>query len=181
MIGFDRRLEYLISNWLSGKDANNDIRMMFKENDILCFGDLVGYNREDVDRNGVSSLTTIPPLDRDDLLYLTRMKNSTRISLTKPQIRMILDIINYYEFMYWNGDRALADNPTQWDTKNFEDWKQKGQPTSFVEHTASFTGSATPSTAPEVILNEGIISKGNNTMGNCIKRGSHFEQSRNSK
>ena len=100
MSGFDSRLEYLVNNWLFGKSVNNGVRKMFKENDILDFGDLVGYNREDVDRNGVSSLTTIPPLDRDDLLDLTRMKNSTRISLTKPQIRMIFDIIDYYKFMY---------------------------------------------------------------------------------
>ena len=36
---FDSRLEYLASIWLSRKSANNDIVMMNKENDILCFGD----------------------------------------------------------------------------------------------------------------------------------------------
>ena len=78
--------------------------MMLKENNILCFGEIVlGY------------------LDRDDLLPLTRMKNSAPISLIKPQFRMIINITTYYNFMYRNGDRAFIDDLTQWDTKNFED------------------------------------------------------------
>ena len=122
---FDSRLEYLVSNRLVGKSSNNDIKMMFKENDILCFGKLVGYDRIDVDRDGRLSLTRISHFGRDDLLGLTRMKNSVSISLTDPQVRRVLDIIDYYNFMYWNGDSAHADNPTQWDTKNFKDWKRK--------------------------------------------------------
>ena len=82
--------------------------MIFTNEYIICYGNVAMY------------------IDRDVLLSLTRMNNLVPISLTKPQIRMILDIIDYYEFMYWNGDRALAYDPTQWDTKNFEDWKRKG-------------------------------------------------------
>jgi len=75
----DSRLKYLISNWLFEKDANNDIRTMFKKNNNLCSKEIaLGY------------------LDRDDLLSLPRMKNSASISLTKSQVRMILDIIDYY-------------------------------------------------------------------------------------
>ena len=133
------RLEYLVSNWLSGKSATNDIEKMVNENDKLCFREIaLGY------------------LDRDDLLSLTHMTNSSPIPLTKPQVKMILDIIDYYNFTYWNGNRAEADSmrihnlspmvfllcfiddPEQWATEDFEEWKRKGQPTSFVEKTASF-------------------------------------------
>ena len=87
------RLEYLVSNWLSGKSATNDIEKMVNENDKLCFREIaLGY------------------LDRDDLLSLTHMTNSSPIPFTKPQVKMILDIIDYYNFTYWNGDRAVADS-----------------------------------------------------------------------
>ena len=33
---FGSRLKYLVSNWLIDKSANNDMRMMFEENDNLC-------------------------------------------------------------------------------------------------------------------------------------------------
>ena len=118
--------------------------MMYMENDIQCLEEItLGY------------------LDKDDLLSLTQMTNSAPIPLTKPQVRMVLDIIDYYKFMYWNGDRVLAnpmnihnlspisflmcfiDCPTQWHTKDFEDWKRKGQPTFFVEHAASFASTTT--------------------------------------
>ena len=87
---------------------------------------------------------------------------------------MILNIINNYSFIYWNGDRALANSiniqhlrplsflwcfiydPKQWDMENFEDWKQIGQPICFVEHTASFAGTATR--APEIIPNKDVSS-----------------------
>ena len=90
---------------------------MFKENVILYFKDVVWY------------------VDRDDLLSLTRMKNSAAISLTKPQVKMILDLIDYYNFMYFYGDRALARDPTQWDRKDFDSyiWKRKGQPSSYED------------------------------------------------
>ena len=88
---FDSRLEYLVSNWLSGKSANNDIAM-FKQNDIPCLGEI-----------------TLRYLDGDDLLSLTQITNSAPIELTNPQVRMVLDIVDYYNFTYWNKDRALAD------------------------------------------------------------------------
>ena len=80
---------------------------MFKENNILYFKDLMWY------------------VDRDDLLSLTCMKNLAPISLTKSLVRMILDVIDYYNFMYFYGDRALARDPTQWDRKDFDSyiWK----------------------------------------------------------
>ena len=90
---------------------------MFKGNYILCCKEVVMY------------------VDRDGLLSLTRMNNSAPILLTKPQVRMILDIIDYYNFMYWNGDRALADDPTQWDMEDSEAWKQNGRPISISTHT----------------------------------------------
>ena len=73
---------------------------MFQENDI-CFEELVVY------------------CDRDNLLSVTRMKNSAHISLIKPQVRMIFDVIGYHNFMYQNGDKAFADDPTLWDIKDF--------------------------------------------------------------
>ena len=106
----DSRLEYLFSNWLFGKSADNDIRLT--ENYILCYEEVAMY------------------VDRNDLLLLTHMNNLVPISLTKPQVKMILAIIDYYNFMYWNRDKALAEYPTQWDTEVFKAWKRNGRPTS---------------------------------------------------
>ena len=94
----DSRLENLVNNWFF---LNNDIRMMFMENDI-SFEELVRH------------------CDRDELLSMTRMKNSMHIPLTKPQVKMIFNIIGYQNFIMWNGDRALADDPTQWNTKDLK-------------------------------------------------------------
>ena len=126
--------------------------MMYKENNIPCFGEItLGY------------------LDRDDLLLLTHMTNSAPILLTKPQVRMVLNIIDYYIFMYCNGDKALLNSmrihnlsqifflmcfindPTQCDTKDFEDLKCKGWPTYFVKHAASFAGTTTTTTTTTTI------------------------------
>ena len=76
--------------------------------------------------------------------------------------------------MYFNEDRSLADDPTQWDTKNFdsyiskqigqpssyEDWRQKRQALSYGVHTTSLAGTPTivvvtvddptTTTAPEI-------------------------------
>ena len=153
--GSDSRLEYAVSNWLVDKSANNDIRMMFEENNNLRSEEIVLLCSKEIH---------FACLDKDDLLSLPR-------TLPTVQVRMILDIIDYYNFNYWNGDRALAssmnirnlspldflwcfiDQPTQWDTKDFKDWKRKGQHNSFVKHTASFAGTAatTTTTAPVVI------------------------------
>ena len=108
-------------NWLFGKSANMFGKsanmfgkgdMIFTHKYIICYGEVAMY------------------VDRDVLLSLTRMNNLVPISLTKPQVHMILAIIDYYNFMYWNRDKALADPPTGWDTEIFEDWKRNGQPTS---------------------------------------------------
>ena len=149
---FDSRLEYLVDKWLSGKSATTDIEKMVKDNDKLCFREIaLGY------------------LYRDDLLSLTHMTRSSPIPFTKPQVKMILD---YYNFTSSNGNTAEADSmrihnlspivflicfiddPEQWATEDFEEWKQKGQPNSFVAKTASFAGTETTTTVPKIGLNE---------------------------
>jgi len=65
---------------------------------------------------------------------------------------------------------CFIDDPTQSDTEDFEDWKRKEQSTCFVEHTASFAGTATTTrTTPEVradivsskevVLNVNVVTK----------------------
>ena len=126
--GSDSRLEYAVSNWLVDKSANNDIRMMFEENNNIRSEEIVLLCSEE---------KHLGCLNKDDLLSLPR-------TLPTPQVRMILDIIDYYHFNYWNGDRALAnsmkirnrsplyflwcfiDSPEQWNTNDFKDWKRKG-------------------------------------------------------
>ena len=125
--------------------------MMFMKNNI-CFEKLVEY------------------CDRDDLLSLTYMKNSAPISLTRPHIRMIFNIIGYFNFMLWNGDRAFVDNPTQWNMKDFEDlklkeqpfsydnWRQIEQASNFVSHSASLSGAATTTViSAKIVLTEKVI------------------------
>ena len=144
----DSRLKYLVDNWLF---LNNDIRTMFMDNKIY-FEELARY------------------CDRDDLLSMTLMKNSAPIPLTKTQVRTIYDIIGYYNFMYWNGDRAYAEVPIQWNTKHFKKWKLKEQPFSynkwrrtrlastFASHSTSFAGT-TPTTALMVISTKSVLTE----------------------
>ena len=116
---------------------------MFKENNILCFEILIGY-------------------DRDDLLSLKRMKDSAPIPLNKLKFEMILDIIHYHNFMYQKGGKAIVYDSTQWGTKDSEAWRGKvlnERNITIASNTAYLDSTTTTTTTTTVIHREIVLNK----------------------
>ena len=49
--------------------------------------------------------------------------NTTSDALNKAKLKLVNDVILYYEFMYQDKEYAKADNPTQWIKQDFKIWK----------------------------------------------------------
>ena len=84
--------------------------------------------------------------EKELLLAMQPKKNLVSTPLNKQKIKLILDTIYYYEFMYKNGDKAIADNPTQCILDEFKAWKLDGYLTSTAIHTASLANTTTTTT-----------------------------------
>ena len=93
MRGIEPKLEYLLNNWFFAKGVNHEIRLMFKEHDIIDSEELVTY-------------------DKQFIVDLGRQKNNVSTPLNKRKIKMILHVILYYKFMCRNKNKAIAKDPT---------------------------------------------------------------------
>ena len=100
--------------------------------------------------------------------------NRDCIPLNKPkEVKLILNVIHYYDFMYRNGDKSIAKDLMKWDYKDFKAWKRNGQPKSNntrtpqqkmqhkryilkrMNQTASTVSTTTiTTTAPEIVSNK---------------------------
>ena len=93
-----------------------------------------------------------------DKEYLQNMQlkkgTDTCDALNKAKVRMVNDVILYYDFLYQDKEYAKDDDPTQWIRQDFKIWKSWGYHNSTAAYTASLTvnttttaGAATVTTA----------------------------------
>lgn len=99
MSGFDSDLDLVVFISLFCQNPSYEIRIIFKENNILEFGHFLNF---------------------PDFENLSYQKNSVITKLKDNMVKMVLEVIHYSKFMYNNKDNAIVDNPTQRDYKKFK-------------------------------------------------------------
>ena len=106
MCVFNVGLECVVTNWLSRETAYNPIRIMLQDNSIKTFSEFTNMDK--------------------NIVKLMRQNNAYKI----------FELLQYIKYINNNGDYDLAEDPTQWDKKDFKDWEITGMP--------EFANSSTP-------------------------------------
>ena len=130
----DPPLAYIIDKWLDATSASNDINLMLIANDIKTY-------------------STFKTLDADDIYTLERITSKgTTVKLRPHHAKRVSNICEYISYLNISLKVALADDPSNWDTGDFNMWKHKGKPKSdapIVPPPTLATGTATvQGTAP---------------------------------
>ena len=99
MCVFDVGLECVVTNWLSGESDNNPIRLTLQNNNIKTFSEFANIDE-------------------------TIVRSMKHRWLTNS----IFTILRYIEYINNNGDHDLAEDPTQWDKKDFGMWEMARNP-----------------------------------------------------
>ena len=63
--------------------------------------------------------------------------NNTGDALNKAKLRMVNNILLYYDFLFQDKEYAKADDPTQWIRQDFKIWKSQEYHKSTADYTAS--------------------------------------------
>ena len=79
-------------------------------------------------------------------MQLTK-NNTTGDAFNKEKLKLLNDVLLYYEFLYEDKEYAKADDPTQWVKQDFKIWKHRGYHISTVAYNASLTTNSTAGTA----------------------------------
>ena len=64
-------------------------------------------------------------------------------ALNGGKLKLVNDVLLYYNVLYQDDEDTLAEDPTQWDVKAFRKWKNRGYPLSTDAYNASKSGSTT--------------------------------------
>ena len=103
---FDPKLEHLMTHYFMALGDQHDIRQALIQNQIIDFETFVGSC---------------------DMEFLRDMQltkgGTTGDALNKAKLKLVNDVILYYEFMYQDKEYAKADNSTQWIKQGFKFWK----------------------------------------------------------
>ena len=97
---------------------------MFDECDLVNFDNFIGY-------------------DKQRFWDIAALKHTITTPINSKKIKMISDVLLYYQFMRKNGDKQMAENFNQWVMGDFKDWRVKGYPTSNTGYTVSLAGNTT--------------------------------------
>ena len=97
--------------------------------------------------NDIKTYSTFKTLDADDIYTLERITSKgTTVKLRPHHAKRVSNICEYISYLNISLKVALADNPTTWDTGDFNMWKHKGKPKSdapIVAPPTLATGTAT--------------------------------------
>ena len=63
--------------------------------------------------------------------------NSSGDALNKAKLKLVNDVLLYYNFLYADQEYAKADNPVQWIKQDFKIWKIWGYHVSTAAYNAS--------------------------------------------
>ena len=108
----------------------------------------------------------------ESLKNMKRKKGSTSVdAFTDGKLKLVNDILLYYNFLCQDGEIAEANDPTLWDKDDFRKWKSDGFPLSTNAlnatqagnnaYTASLAGNAITITSVihrEIVSNKKVIS-----------------------
>ena len=106
---FDPKLEHLMINYFMALGDQHNIRQAFIQNQITDFETFIGSCNMDFLRD----------------MQLTK-NNTTGDALNKAKLKLVNDVLLYYEFFYQDKECAKADEPTQWIRQDFKIWKSRG-------------------------------------------------------
>ena len=123
---FDLKLEHLLKNYFCATGDQHDTWQTFIQNDILTFDLLIGMCTLQFLRN----------------MKLKKGNNSVN-ALNEGKLKLVNDVLLYYNFLYQDDKDALAEDPTQLDVKAFRKWKSRGYPLSTDAYNVSKTSSNT--------------------------------------
>ena len=129
----DAKLEHLLIHYFYATSPNDEIRLMFKENDFYQFKDFIGYEQ--------------------------RLLDMRRQPIFLKKIKMINDVLLYYYFIRNNNNEVMVENPDQWVKRDFNIWKSEEYPTSTAAYNVSLAGTTTttPVIHRKIVLNEKVI------------------------
>ena len=127
---FDTKIEHLLTNYFSANSDKHDIQQAFIENDILTF-DLL--------------------MDSCTLKILKKIKrkkcNSSIVAFTDAKLKLVNDVLLYYNFLYQDDKDALVEEPNQWVKGEFRKWKRRGYSLSTATYNASQAGNSSNTTS----------------------------------
>ena len=108
----DPPMAYIIDKWLDATSASNDINLMLIANDIKTY-------------------STFKTLDADDIYTLERITSKgTTVKLRPHHAKRVSNICEYISYLNISLKVTLADDPSNWNTGDFNMWKHKGKPKS---------------------------------------------------
>ena len=98
---------------------------MFIQNDILTFDLLIGMCTLQILRN------------------MKLKKGNNRVNaFNEGKLKLVNDVLLYYNFLYQDDEDALAEDPAHWDKGDFRKWKSKGYPLSIDVNNTSQAGNS---------------------------------------
>ena len=69
---------------------------------------------------------------------MKRKQGNPRIdAFTDAKLKLVNDVLLYYNFLYKDNEKKLAEEPNQWVRRDFNKWKTQGYPLSTSAYTAS--------------------------------------------
>ena len=123
---FDPKLEHMLTNYFMAIGDQHDIRQAFIQICITSFNLFTGMC---------------------DLEFLRNMQlqkgTDSGNTLNKGKLKLVNDVLLYYNFLYKDKELTKAEDPSQWDISEFKVWKSEGHHVS----TAAYNASTTASTA----------------------------------
>mmetsp|Transcript_57277 Transcript_57277/g.61950 ORF Transcript_57277/g.61950 Transcript_57277/m.61950 type:complete len:305 (-) Transcript_57277:194-1108(-) len=104
IVDFDQPLAKVLDRWLGATSATNDIRLMFKANNINTFEDFRGMGKD-----GVSALE--------------RIVANAPTKLKEVHVIRVNEILSFIQFLETINELVAAD-PLQWKKTDFRKWKR---------------------------------------------------------
>ena len=122
------KIEHMLKHWFFVSGPDHKIWLMFQECDIDSYEKFIGY-------------------DKQIILDMRHKKKNQFIPLNNRKIKMINDVLLYYNFMRKNKDNMMAENPDQWVMEDFNQWRNGGFPISTAVCIVSLARTTTTTTS----------------------------------
>ena len=120
---FDPKLKHLLSNYFSTTGDQHDTWQTFIQNDILTFDLLIDMWTLEISKK-----------------MKMKKSNNHMDAFTAGKLKLVNNVLLYYNFVYTDGEMVLAEYPTQWIRDDFRQWKTLGYPVNTTALNISQTG-----------------------------------------
>ena len=86
--------------------------------------------------------------DKEILKKMKHKKGTSSIAgFTNVMLKLINDVLLYYNFHYENDDDTLVEEPSQWVMRDFRKWRSTGCPKSAATYIVSLASNSTNTTS----------------------------------